>query len=61
MFVKALGGSISVKSKVGKGSTFTVLFPNEKVAEEENVLKMEELMNNRLIEVTNVEFSDVYL
>lgn len=61
MFVKALDGSISVKSKVGKGSTFTVMFPNEKVVEEENSVKMENLMNNRLIEVTNVEFSDIYL
>lgn len=61
MFVKALDGSISVKSKVGKGSIFTVMFPNEKVAEEENTVKMENLMNNRLIEVTNVEFSDIYL
>lgn len=61
MFVKALDGSISVKSKVGKGSTFFVMFPNEKVVEEENTVKMENLMNNRLIEVTNVEFSDIYL
>lgn len=61
MFVKALGGSISVKSKVGKGSTFTVLFPNKKVVEEESVTRVEELTNNRLIEITNVEFSDIYL
>lgn len=61
MFVQALGGSISVKSKVGKGSTFIVIFPDETIVEEEKTVKVENFMNNRLIEVTNVEFSDIYL
>lgn len=61
MFVKALGESISVKRKVGKVSTFTILFPNENVVEEQEVTKMTDLMNNRLVEVINVEFSDIYL
>ncbi|EKQ58324.1 MULTISPECIES: PAS domain S-box protein [unclassified Clostridium] len=61
MFVHALGGSISVKSKIGKGSTFTMLFPDKTVADEDNSEKDADFMNNRLIEVTNVEFSDIYL
>lgn len=33
-FVEALGGSVSVKSNLGKGTTFKILLPNEKVIEE---------------------------
>ncbi|MBK1812102.1 PAS domain S-box protein [Clostridium sp. YIM B02505] len=59
--VDVLDGSISVKSKVGKGSTFTVLFPIEKVEEEHNEISMGDLLDNRLVQVTTVEFSDIYL
>lgn len=61
-FVEALGGSISVKSKVGEGTTFTVLLPDEIVLEESNDKPMIDLMDdNRLIQTMNVEFSDIYL
>lgn len=58
--IEALGGSISVKSKVGKGSTFNVLLPDVKVIEENNEKSMMDLMDNRLIQTTNIEFSDIY-
>jgi signal transduction histidine kinase len=60
-FIEASGGSISVKSKAGKGSTFTILLPDAKVIEENTDKPMIELLDNRLVEITNVEFSDIYL
>jgi PAS domain S-box-containing protein len=60
-FVEALGGSISVKSKVGTGSTFSILLPDEKIVENCEEKEMINLLDNRLTESTNVEFSDIYL
>lgn len=61
-FVEALGGSITVKSKLGKGTTFKVLIPDETIAEEQNEKLMVDLMSeNRLVQTTNIEFSDIYL
>jgi signal transduction histidine kinase len=60
-FVEALGGSISVKSKVGKGSNFTIQLPDETVFEEENENQGADLLDTRLVHVTHVEFSDIYL
>lgn len=59
-FVEALGGSISVKSKVGKSTTFTVLLPDEEAAEEHDEKPMVDLLDNSLVQVTNIEFSDIY-
>ncbi|WP_026887024.1 PAS domain-containing sensor histidine kinase [Clostridium beijerinckii] len=61
-FVEALGGSVTVKSNLGKGATFKILLADEKVIEEQNEKPMIDLMNdNRLVQTTNIEFSDIYL
>ncbi|MCX7749731.1 MAG: PAS domain-containing sensor histidine kinase [Clostridia bacterium] len=60
MFVIAMGGSIRLKSKEKKGSTFTLLFPDQRVEDKsEDMLK--EITDNRLIQVAAVEFSDIYI
>lgn len=60
-FVEALGGSISVKSRENKGSAFTIIIPNKKVLDEHNEEPMADLVDNHLVQVTRVEFSDIYL
>ena len=59
--VNTLGGQISVKSKVGKGSNFILLLPDQKVLEStaENILV--NLADNRLVQSIAIEFSDIYL
>ncbi|MVX66865.1 PAS domain S-box protein [Clostridium chromiireducens] len=61
-FVEALGGSITAESTFGKGTTFIILLPDEMVLEEQNEKPIVDFMNdNRLVQITNVEFSDIYL
>lgn len=60
-FVEELGGSISVKSKLGKGTTFKILLPDEKIAEEPgNGLLSDPVNDIHIIEKVNIELSDIY-
>jgi PAS domain S-box-containing protein len=59
--IEAMGGSISVKSRVGFGSAFTILLPDIMVQEDNTDYQGNELLNNRLIQIANVEFSDIYM
>jgi PAS domain S-box-containing protein len=66
MLVESLGGEISVKSKVGCGCTFTVLLPVKNRPDIVGTSRINENahnifdLNNRIIQATNIEFSDIY-
>ena len=61
MYVEALGGSITVSSKVGIGSVFTILLPNTKVQESKTENTSQEDLINRIVQATATQFSDIYL
>lgn len=60
-FVEALDGNISVNSTEGEGSTFKVILPTDMVTEDFHEDRPSDLLDNRLIQSTTVEFSDIYL
>jgi PAS domain S-box-containing protein len=59
MLVELLDGTISVVSKFGFGSTFSILLPIQKVKGLKNEQKVQ-MTNDRLISAIAVEFSDIY-
>lgn len=59
--VNTLGGQISLKSEVGKGSSFVILLPDKKVDEDSGEQKFREITDNRLIQSIAIEFSSIYL
>lgn len=56
----AINGTITVRSTPGKGSSFILLLPIKKVDEEIMDEASYNLTGNHLVEMTNIEFSNVY-
>lgn len=59
--INALDGEIKVKSEMGKGSSFILLLPTEKMEEKIRTLSSYNINDNHLTENTNIEFSDIYV
>ena len=60
MFVEIMSGEITVESEEGKGSIFTILFPVTKIKEAPIKKMLQGINDNRLIQATAIEFSDIY-
>lgn len=61
MLVETLGGKITVRSKEGHGSVFTVLIPSIKVNKNDKDNTSRADFDNRLMHSVAIEFSDIYL
>jgi signal transduction histidine kinase len=59
--VELMDGEITLESKLGCGSIFTVILPIVKVIKTPNKQMLKEITDDRLIQSINIEFADVYI
>jgi len=59
-FVKLLGGSLTVNSMTGVGTTFTVKLPITHCNDKDSKACSDDVIHERIVESLNIEFSDIY-
>ncbi|WP_326514049.1 HAMP domain-containing sensor histidine kinase [Clostridium intestinale] len=60
LLVKALNGNLKLESELGKGSTFTIKLPINSSVPKENFNDSFVSSDSRIIQATEIEFSDIY-
>ncbi len=61
MLVESQNGTISLESEVENGSSFSIMFPAKKVKNTKQERPKSGFSDDRLIQATAVEFSDIYI
>jgi signal transduction histidine kinase len=59
-FVEMHGGTLTVSSEYGKGSSFIIELPVTILKTEEDIVHFEDVERQQRIERINIEFSDIY-